>query len=159
MGTSNFRSMVEFDIYAWVYDYDNEDFKEYLRDCYPEYIDENGDIIENQGFYDLINANAHCEWEYISDELKLKMDSLNDNLIFHELEFVDGYYNGVQIFINEPYEYLWYAGNVGYDEFTDALIGIWMNKYGYDYESNGQKLEIKSRTGCNYIRIPIRGSA
>lgn len=120
MGTSNFTSMDQFDIYAYIYEPDLD----FIKSEYPEFIDD-----ENNIDSDLYNELAYWEWEYIRDELKPTMDELNDNLIFHKISFESGYYEGMQIYINEPYAIKYRRKN---DDLAECLNETWYDKYGDD---------------------------
>lgn len=75
MSTANFYNQTNFDLYVKAYE-SNEGYSE----------------LEAQMFYDDIFDGY--------DGFKEVMEDLNDNLIFHSMEFKSGYYDGVQLYVN-----------------------------------------------------------
>ena len=76
MSTPNFYTQDNFDLFVKAYE-PEEDYDEFEAELFYEDIFQGYD-----GFKDL-------------------MENLNDNLTFHHLEFKSGYYDGVQIYVDE----------------------------------------------------------
>ena len=49
--------------------------------------------------------NEYWEYEDFEEEIQPIIDDLNENLLFHTVLLKDGYYDGVQIYIEEKYEH------------------------------------------------------
>lgn len=90
MSTPNFETQREFDLYVTdnfvVYPYELDENDEFV-------LDENGDPIVN---YD---AEPYFDNHYF-DECKKYTDKLNARLDFFNIDFKDGYYTGIQTYIN-----------------------------------------------------------
>ena len=125
MGTSNFKSMTNFNIYAWIYEPDIE----FIKDEYPESIDDNGNVDCN-----LLNDFAISEWEWVESEITPKIDDMNDSLIFHKIRLESGYYDGVQIFIEEPYGITAHSWDKVARSWTleECISECWYDKFGDD---------------------------
>jgi hypothetical protein len=80
MGTANFRSMKEFDLYVL------EDKYLYLTN------EETGELDYNS--FD----------EALLDEIKFDIAKLNKSFQFYEIQLLDGYYSGIQLYVKEIYE-------------------------------------------------------
>lgn len=76
MSTPNFHTMENFDLFVKVYE-PEEDYDEFEAQFFYEDIYEGFD-----GFKDL-------------------MENLNDSLFFHKITFESGYYDGVQLYVEE----------------------------------------------------------
>ena len=76
MGTSNFKPMEKFNIYAWIYEPDIE----FIKDEYPDSIDDKGNIDS-----DLLADLIWNESEFVESEIMPKIDDMNDSLIFHKI--------------------------------------------------------------------------
>lgn len=91
MSTPNFKTQKDFDLYVTnnfvVYPYAiDPDTDDYL-------LDDNGDYIID---YD---ATPYFDYSYF-DECKKCTDKLNARLDFFNIDFEDGYYTGIQTYIN-----------------------------------------------------------
>ena len=49
--------------------------------------------------------NEYWEYEDFEEEIQPIIDDLNEDLLFHTVSLKDGYYDGVQIYIEEKYEH------------------------------------------------------
>lgn len=94
MATANFRSMANFDIWAYIYEPDEM----FLHAEHPEVFDEDGEI-----YPDVL---ANLVWDATTDAcdmVRRSMEELNDTLGFHRLSLEGGYYAGMQVFVEEPF--------------------------------------------------------
>lgn len=91
MSTPNYKKQPEFDLYATL-----DSFLEY-----PYKIDENDDyLIDESGDY-VIDYEAEPYFDHsLFQECKEYVDKLNAHLDFFNIDFEDGYYEGVQTYIN-----------------------------------------------------------
>ena len=80
MATANFRSMKEFDLYV-------------LEDKYLYLTNEETGELD----YEAID-------EALLDEIKFDIEKLNKSFNFYEIQLLDGYYSGVQLYVKEIYE-------------------------------------------------------
>lgn len=91
MGTANFRGMGDFGVWAWAPVFD----KEWWAQEYPEMSEEEA--------YQAWLKDIQYEYEWTTDFENL-IDEFNDKLIFHKLALKSGYYEGVEIVLDEePY--------------------------------------------------------
>ena len=88
MGTSNFWSMREFDIYCQIEEYDEE----FYRQEYPEEDEESRFRIH----CDSSNFRYNETWKSLEKEIE------KTDWMFHKAELRNGYYEGIQIYIREP---------------------------------------------------------
>lgn len=92
MSTPNFYNQNNFRLYVKAFEpmseeeFEAEEFEYY--DSYEEFLE-----VENQLFYEDIFHGY--------DGFKKVMEDFNDVLVFHELKIESGYYDGVQIFVEE----------------------------------------------------------
>lgn len=112
MSTCNFCNQDNFDLFVKVYELKKEEFKEQYFDeynCYYEdYVkaeteDEKENILDKayNDFY-VFDCNIFYEEIYDNcDGFKTVMDDFNDTLLFHKVEFKSGYYDGIQLYIEE----------------------------------------------------------
>jgi hypothetical protein len=80
MGTANFRSMKEFDLYV-------------LEDKYLYLTNEDTGELD----YDSVD-------EALLDEINWDIKKLNKSFEYYEIQLLDGYYSGVQLYVNKIYE-------------------------------------------------------
>lgn len=131
MGTNNFTTQKDFDLYVAVYDYpDEEEAKkawiEYKKDYYGEYDE------EDFNYDNWVDNDA--EWYYDSEYANLKWlaDEVNDKLNYFKITLESGYYDGIQTLI-EPQDY-WSV--LSYKNFEDfELDNEDSNYYFGDYRS------------------------
>lgn len=113
MSTANFYTMENFNLFIKVYepmtleDYAENEFHydDYLYPQYEEADDEEEKVEILEESYD----NAMKQWEedfyhdiyYDDDGFKAVMEKFNDDLMFHKLELKSGYYDGIQIYVEE----------------------------------------------------------
>ena len=90
MSTPNFKKQSLFDLYA------TNDFVQY------QYIlDDNGDyILDENGDYLIDYDDEPCFDDLLFNECKEYADKLNARLDFFNIDFVDGYWEGIQTYIN-----------------------------------------------------------
>lgn len=116
MSTPNFHMMDNFNLFVKVYEpMSLEDYKEnefhYDDYCYPEYEATNDDEWKEE----LLEKSYNHAMELWSEDFyrdtfegydgfKGLMEKFNDTLIFHEITFKSGYYDGVQLFVEEKEE-------------------------------------------------------
>lgn len=90
MSTPNFKTQKEFQLYATndflIYPYATDDNDDYLLDTTGEYI------IDYDG-------EPYFDYTYFN-ECKKYTDKLNARLNFFNIDFEDGYYEGIQTYIN-----------------------------------------------------------
>ena len=115
MSTPNFHSMENFNLFVKVYEpmsleeYQKEEFH-YDDYLYPEYEeaddDDKTDILEKSYNHamELWSEDFYRDIFYGYDGFKGKMENFNDTLTFHEITFKSGYYDGVQLFVEEKEE-------------------------------------------------------
>ena len=86
MSTPNFYTMENFDLYIKVFEpMDAEDYSE------EEYL------LDNNAYAEVFYDDIFCGY----DGFKRVMEKFNYSLTFHHLEFKSGYYDGVQIYVEE----------------------------------------------------------
>lgn len=98
MSTPNFYNQKNFKLYIQSFEaMTMEEFEaEYDSNEYD--YDEEMQFLENLFYEDIFDD---------ADGFKSIMEDFNDNLIFHEIKFKSGYYDGVQLYVeekNSPYE-------------------------------------------------------
>lgn len=91
MSTPNYKKQPEFDLYAT-----DDAFLEY-----PYKLDDNDDnVLDESGDY-IIDYDAEPYFDHtLFQECKEYADKLNAHLDFFNIDFEDGYYAGVQTYIN-----------------------------------------------------------
>ena len=90
MGTSNFRYQPT--LPTVVIDYEPD--ADYYRQEYP-----GADEDEIQS---MMLADEDFFWRDLENEVRPEVEDINDDLIFHEVELVGGYYSGMQLYVKEP---------------------------------------------------------
>lgn len=124
MATANYTSMMNFDIYAFVPELD-EVPDELLAMTLLDYMDDMVKVFE----------------------IKLDEFEKEHDLIFHRLETRCGYYEGLQVFIEEPFlweDWIDYVhGRKGFsDELIHWLVEAYQDHFGFiDDEYRGRKLQ------------------
>lgn len=116
MSTPNFYNQDNFKLYIQSFEpisieeYEKEYFSDREED-YEEYLNEEDEelkqiILEKSYNYDMELWNELFYTDIVNgyDGFKKIMEEFNDTLTFHELEFKDGYYMGLQIYVEEPYD-------------------------------------------------------
>lgn len=112
MSTSNFYNQHNFDLYVQGYELSKEEYK---KECfvddnvyYEEYLqaeteDEKEEILDKayENFYEFSREIFYEDIIYGNDGFKEIMEDFNDILLFHKLSFKSGYYDGIQIYIEE----------------------------------------------------------
>lgn len=104
MGTCNFRGCGRFGYWVNVEQYDEEYYRE-------EYPDEEGYTDDQR--YAIFIESARDWYEYYAHGMQKMLDELNEKLVFHSLKVEYGYYEGLEIVLDEKYESRscqgWYA--------------------------------------------------
>lgn len=90
MSTPNFKTQRDFDLYV------TDNFLQY-----PYELDENDDFVLDTKGNPIINYDEEPFFDYdYFDECKNYTDKLNARLDFFNIDFEDGYYTGIQTYIN-----------------------------------------------------------
>jgi hypothetical protein len=112
MSAPNFYTMENFSLFVKVYEamtleeYQEEEFHydDYLYPEYEEAEDEDkADILEKSYNHamDLWSEDFYRDIFYGYDGFKEVMENFNNDLIFHKIEIKSGYYDGVQLYVDE----------------------------------------------------------
>lgn len=115
MSTPNFHTQDNFKLYVQAFEpitleeYLAEEFHydDYLYPKYKEADDEDkADILEESYNHamEMWNEDFYRCIFYGDDGFKDLMEKFNDTLTFHEVQFKSGYYDGVQLFVEEKEE-------------------------------------------------------
>ena len=118
MSTPNFYSQDNFKLYIRAYEpMSIEEYRDEIFECnegYEEYMETDNEVYKKYLLEKSYNSYIEMDnyWFYddiISgyDGFKDLMEDFTDSLTFHKLEFRDGYYSGIQIYVEEkenPYE-------------------------------------------------------
>ena len=112
MGTCNFYNQDNFKLY--VKSFEPMDIEEYKIEEFPhnylyeEYTESNNEVYKKYLLEKAYNSYLEDDnyWFYNDiiegyDGFKDEMEDFTDSLMFHKLEFKDGYYSGMQIYVNE----------------------------------------------------------
>lgn len=123
MSTPNYKKQPEFDLYAT-----HDAFLEY-----PYKLDDNDDyILDNSGDY-IIDYDAEPFFDHILfDECKRYADKLNAHLDFFNIDFEDGYYAGIQTYINpqtSEFDALDFLQHPQYYDKSDLFAEFGVNSY------------------------------
>ena len=95
MGTSNFRGMGDFGVWAYICEYDED----YYKQLYPD-----SEGYDDQMRIRCFENNSYDEYQSAYDRIKDKIEDFNETLVFHKLGVQSGYYDGIEIiFTEEPY--------------------------------------------------------
>lgn len=123
MSTPNFKKQPEFDLYATtdaflVYPYKLDDNDDYI-------LDENGDYV--------IDYDAEPYFDHsLFQECKEYTDNLNAFLEFFNIDFEDGYYTGIQTYINpqtSEFDAIDFLANPQYYDKSDLFAEFGVNSY------------------------------
>lgn len=141
MSTPNFYTQKNFDLYVKSFEaisleeYEAEEFQ-YDDYLYPEYQVAVSDewkkhILEKSynGTMEFWNETFYEDIFEGYDGFKSLMEEFNDSLIFHELTFKSGYYEGVQIFMEEKEEVPYYLDNEDCHYYYDMCRSVAIKKY------------------------------
>ena len=102
MSTANFIAQDDFPLFA-------RDFYTEMRRC-PDCgsllpsDDETCEFCGCKGLDEPESIYDDFEADYICGEIEKEMDELNSGYMFHKLTLKDGYYNGVQFYVEDNYE-------------------------------------------------------
>lgn len=123
MSTSNFKKQSLFDLYAT-----DDAFL-----VYPYKLDNNDDfVLDENGDYQIdYDAEPHFD-NYYFQECKEYTDKLNARLDFFNIDFADGYYAGVQTYINpqtSDFDALDFLAHPQYYDTSDLFAEFGVNSY------------------------------
>lgn len=122
MSTPNFKTQTEFDLYV------TNDFL-----IYPYALDENDDFVLDDNGDPIINYDIDPCFDYsYFDECKNYTDKLNARLDFFNIDFKDGYYSGIQTYINpqtSEFDALDFLDNPQYYNSKDIFADFGYNTY------------------------------
>ena len=141
MSTPNFYTQENFELYIKSFEpisleeYEAEEFQ-YDEYYYPEYETAVSDdwkkhILEKSynSTMDLWNETFYDDIIYGYDGFKAKMEEFNDTLTFHEITFKSGYYDGVQLYVEEKEENPHELDNEDCKYYYDMCRSVAIRKY------------------------------
>lgn len=136
MATGNFNTNMNFPLYVTDHSLHFEDNKEWLKEEYPEFNDD-----------ELYSCYMDIFWSQFNDDDKLeidkKLEEMNSNLLFHSIDLKSGYYTGVQFYVEELHN-IWETdrdGDYWYDNETCK----------YEFDLYRSQTERKFNSECNKI--------
>ena len=133
MATANFKPQVSMPIMGYIF----EPNYNLIEDDYSEYLEDGGDL------QILIEDLEYDMYRHIRYEFREALDELEartGGLIFHDINIVPCYYQGIQVDVEAPF---WLDEgdfgtrmNFSYESYTDRLCGTWEEKCGAITEWN-----------------------
>ena len=153
MGTANFRTQTDFDLYLYDGSATEEDIKSYRDEVLEDFEndEESEDYVDDDTLYRRL---TDYNYEFVVDNFSYELDEvlkeLKRELQFYTIELKDGYYTGLQFYVRMN-DTLYNYG----DDVEDVLNYIDNEDTKYYYDMCYSQFKVKLLSEVKYINKKV----